>query len=247
MGKNVANLRRRAVQFGVLLIGFAGTALAQVTVPGQSNPYLSGLPNGFTCCSGDAVPAQSPVQVLSIAVTPGQILTFSATGAVDFQGAPPTLPPDGGFIFTTTGTDGISGATWPASALVGVFLDNSLPTSTPAPADLDFSNSGLGLGFAALSPALKQAFFIGDGRTGTGSGAVQQFTVPAGATRLFLGVADGFGWNNNTGSFSVIVAVLGAGGNAAPPAAVPTLSFAMLAVLIAAVTVLALRAARRKL
>jgi hypothetical protein len=48
-------------------------------------------------------------------------------------------------------------------------------------------------------------FFIGDGRTGSGTGAVQQFIVPAGATRLFLGTVDGFGWNTNSGAFSVQV------------------------------------------
>jgi uncharacterized protein (TIGR03382 family) len=35
-------------------------------------------------------------------------------------------------------------------------------------------------------------FFIGDGLTGTGSGAVQDFIVPASASMLFLGYADAF-------------------------------------------------------
>ena len=166
------------------------------TVPGASNPYLAGMPNGSTCCSGDSVPAQSP-----------------------------TLTPDGGFIFTTASTNGISGATWLATALVGVFLDDNLPTSSPAPADLDFSPSGTGTNFTTLSPALQQAFFIGDGLTGTGTGDAQSFAVPAGATRLYLGTADGTGWSNNTGSFSVTISVL-------PEAvAVPTLSPQMLVLL----------------
>jgi hypothetical protein len=45
--------------------------------------------------------------------------------------------------------------------------------------------------FAELAPALAQTFFIGDGRTGSGSGDIQRFLVPEGATRLFLGYADG--------------------------------------------------------
>ncbi len=56
-----------------------------------------------------------------------------------------------------------------------------------------------------LSPFLKQVFFIGDGLTGNGTGAAQQFIVPAGATRLFLGPADGTGWVNNSGAFTVQV------------------------------------------
>jgi hypothetical protein len=48
--------------------------------------------------------------------------------------------------------------------------------------------------------------FIGDGLTGTGSGAVQQFTVPAGATRVALGSSDTAGGNNNnSGQFDVTV------------------------------------------
>ena len=41
--------------------------------------------------------------------------------------------------------------------------------------------------------------------TGRGTGAPEQFVVPPGATRLFLGTVDGFDWNTNTGAFSVQV------------------------------------------
>jgi hypothetical protein len=225
----------------------AGAALAE-NVPGTSNPYLAGLPSGATCCSGDVVPAQSPVQVVSVAVTPGTTITFSATGGVDFQGLPPSTGPDGGFVFTTPSSDGISGATWPVDALVGVFLDASDPTSSAAPADLDFGPTGIGTAFTTLSPALKQAFFIGDGLTGTGSGTVQTFVVPAGATRLFLGTSDGFGWANNSGAFTVTPAIGGGGGG--PPvlvaAPIPTLSEAMLALAIAALATFAVAALRRR-
>jgi hypothetical protein len=208
----------------------SATALAE-TVPGTANPYLAGLPNGSACCSGDTAPAQSPVQVTSIAVTPGTTLTFAATGGVSFQGGTPTDGPDGGFVFTTSSSDGISGATWPVDALVGVFLDDTLPTSSAAPADLDFGPTGIGTSFATLSPALKQAFFIGDGLTGTGTGSAQTFVVPAGATRLFLGVADGVGWFNNSGALSVTVAVAAPPPTPAAALPVPTLSEAALALL----------------
>lgn len=83
------------------------------------------------------------------------------------------------------------------------------------PARLDFRT--LGTGFTELSPLLGQSFFIGDGLTGLGTGAQQQFHAPAGATRLFVGIVDGgfFGWFgppsdsapgayvDNSGSFSV--------------------------------------------
>jgi PEP-CTERM motif-containing protein len=92
----------------------------------------------------------------------------------------------------------------PLDALLGVFLTNSLPTSSAAPAGLDFSAAGA-TSFASLSPGLKQVFFIGDGLTGNGTGSVQTFIVPQGATRLFLGGGDAFGWFNNSGSFTVNV------------------------------------------
>jgi hypothetical protein len=107
----------------------------------------------------------------------------------------------------------------PQNALVGLFLDDSVPTSSGAPGRLDFSTSGVGMSFPTLSPGLKQPFFIGDGMTGTGTGAVQQFVVPAGATRFFLGVVDGVEWHNNTGALNVTVTFSGGGASAGPLAA----------------------------
>ena len=101
----------------------------------------------------------------------------------------------------------------PVNTLLGVFLGPGLPTSNPAPGEvLNFRDIGVarfgtqvGTHFATLSPELEQIFFIGDGLTGTGSGSVQTFIAPAGATRLYLGVADGYGWANNSGAFDVCV------------------------------------------
>ena len=229
---------------GALLGAPAAAQPVAVSVPGTSNPYLSGMPNGSTCCMGDSAPAQSPVQVTGLTLTPATALTFSAAGGIDFQGNPPSSGPDGSFIFTTASMNGISGATWPANTLVGVFLDDSQPDSSPAPADIDFS-SGSGTAFTALSPALKQVFFIGDGRTGTGFGATQTFVIPAGATRLFLGASDGFGWFNNVGSFSVTVSPAQVGPGAVVAANVPTLSVPMLVVMSLAVVAGALFLRRR--
>ena len=229
------NLRQWIGLAAAVLAIASGPGLAQV-VPGTSNPYLSGMPNGSTCCSGDSAPAQSPVPVTGIAITPGTLLTFSATGSVTFDSStPPSMPPDGGSIFTTVSTNGISGGTWPENSLVAVFLDSSQPDASPAPAALNFSGAGVGTSFATLSPALKQAFFIGDGRTGAGAGAVQTFVVPAGATRLFLGVTDGFGWFNNAGSFSVTVAIAGPPPAAASAAEIPVLAPWLLVLLSAVI------------
>ena len=184
----------------------SGVQAATITVAGESNPWLAGMPNGSTASVIDAAPAQSPVQVSGLSLIPGQTLNFSVTGAVSNTPflPPPTATPDGEvFISHLPGSqNGISDITAPINSLVGVFLDNSQPDSTPAPASLDFSS--IGINFSSLAPQVKQVFFIGDGLTGTGSGAVQNFIVPTGATRLFLGPLD-YGTYNNGGSFTVKV------------------------------------------
>lgn len=187
-------------------LGLAGPAFAGVFVPGDANPNLAGQPAGAHCCGGggpeDVAPAQSPVLAAS-GFGAHTVFTFSATGLADGAGTGPTGP-DGAYIFDMADYGlGIA----PASqvgvlGLVGVFLDSSIPTGGGEPGGLSFSG---GLNFASLSPGLNQIFWIGDGLTGTGSGALQSFISPTGATRLFLGTIDGFQWSNNTGGFDVIV------------------------------------------
>jgi hypothetical protein len=174
------------------------------TVPGTSNPYLAGLPNGSTAIAGDSAPAQSPVQVTGVPILAGSILNFSTTGSVSFVPSPSGNSPDGDFNVGRSAENGIAGYNAPANSLVGVFLDNSLPTASAAPAALNFNTPG-STAYISLSPLLKQVFFIGDGLTGTGSGSQQSIVVPVGATRLFLGTVDGSGWNNNSGQFTVDV------------------------------------------
>lgn len=171
-----------------------------VNVSGEDNPFLAGAPNGTTALT-DSAPAQSP----TLALTGFDItkpFTFSAIGGFSFSGGTPTVSADGspGNVAMNAGTLGISGPSgirW--NGLVGVFLDDSVPGGT-APAPL---NSGTA--FTTLSPGLRQIFWIGDGLTGTGTGDVQQFFAPPGATRLFLGASDGFGWALNTGVSQVTI------------------------------------------
>jgi len=54
---------------------------SQITVPGTSNPWLAGMPDGSTARGGDVAPDQSPV-LAPIAFTPGVAIIFSATGLV---------------------------------------------------------------------------------------------------------------------------------------------------------------------
>ena len=96
----------------------------------------------------------------------------------------------------------------PADALIGVFLTSAVTDITTGTAYLDYQQRGLGANYAlsTYTPGLNQIFFIGDGVTGTGEGSVQDFVAPAGATSLYLAVADSIGGSgNNKGSLDVNV------------------------------------------
>jgi hypothetical protein len=188
----------------------AGAQAGPITVSALTDIWLAGQPNGSTLTgnfSTDTAPANSPVE---FDVSGGETLTFSASGStsvdqVCFAG------PDGGCYpdessFGVGPVNGIGTYKGPSDALIGVFLNGSLPSGTGGPASEDFTGAN---NFTSLSPLLNQIFFIGDGLTGTGSGTVQDFSVPAGATRLFLAVADSVGSSqNNEGSLSVTVSAL---------------------------------------
>jgi hypothetical protein len=176
-------------------------------VPANAEIYgagNAGLPDG----SG-VPPAEFnlPVNatVLSMVSVTGIITFNNGTGHNDADGPIVSGGYYGPTINGTTGYSvagdygGISGITMPgAGALVGVFASADAPTGAP-PASLDFTS--IGTAFTNLSPALYQTFFIGDGQTGDGSGAVQLFFVPAGASRLFLGISDAPGFYGSPGAY----------------------------------------------
>ena len=145
----------------------------------------------------------------------GRILTFSSVTGSIFVTPGYQLSPDGllsngtpalGLDTNITSFQGISGIQLEQGSgfLAGVFLPNATPAD-PAPDPLAFTNNGtpglIGTNFSTLSPLLDQTFFIGDGLTGNGSGTTQQFVVPDGATRLFLGIADANGYNGAPGQY----------------------------------------------
>ncbi len=183
-----------------------------VNVPGTSDPWLAGMPNGSQDNVGtseppDVAPFQSPV--LALSVTPGQVLNWFASGQVGHPGdiAGPDGTGDGNHVHLIGANNGISDIHAPVCSLVGLFV-GGVP-GDPAPATLDFSAQA-SRDYNGICPALQQTFFLGDGLTS--SGTVQSLVVSAGATQLFLGVMDGYGWSNNIGSFAVNLApVLAAG------------------------------------
>lgn len=199
-----------AAMLGAMATGPSQAASSNVTVPGIADIWLAGQPNGTVLNGGfpgsDVAPTNSPVLASAgLNLAAGSTLTITATGATDYNGCASTTPDAGNCGSPPIGSAlGISGYNGPVNALIGVFLDASVPAGA-APPQMDFSTPA-SLAQATISPQLRQVFFVGDGRTGTGSGTAQQLVVPAGATRLFLASGDGIGANyNNFGSFSVTV------------------------------------------
>jgi hypothetical protein len=200
----------KASVFAASICAFGLAAQAAPTgVPGTANPFYAGRhATGPTGANDDgSVPPRVPGTFPA-----GTVIGFKVSGGASYvSSCCDPLDGDGPFSMTSldsaTGIAGLDGGR--PSSLVGVFLGNGVPRP-PAPARLNFdpNSGGVDITFKQLSPALNQMFFIGDGLTGSGKGQRQRFTVPAGATRLFLAVDDGFGWYDNSGTITVKVIVL---------------------------------------
>ena len=182
------------LNFTIATSASTGTTL---TIPATANIFAAGRDSAF---DGTMPPS------FWFSASPGAVVTFSnVTGSVNCTTGAPMNGPDGspscaGGATNINSYQGISGIVdgQKSMFLTGVFLDDSTPAD-PAPASLDFTTNE---SFATLAPQLRQVFFIGDGLTGAGTGATQQFQVPAGATRLFLGFADAFGFQGDPGYYS---------------------------------------------
>ncbi len=171
-----------------------------LVIPAANLPWPGGMIRHAGPTPEEILETLPPV----ISVSAGDVIRAAdpAVGGVNFFNGlgPPFFGPGGNgasgsnlFAF-----GGISGYVGPQGPLTGVFLDNNIPSAGP-PAALDFTPAGLGIDFLVLTPALGQIFYIGDGLT---SGSVfQEFIAPAGATRLFLGIPDGFGFVNGPGAY----------------------------------------------
>lgn len=206
----------QAANYSITIDGSDAIWLAgrtDLSIPPASDPWPGGLlrhsyptpeeiqetlPPIIPVLAGDVVRALDPAV--------GGISFFNGFGAPMF--GPGGNTPAGSSL---SSFGGISSYAGPQGPLVGVFLDDNVPNGV-APAGLDFSPSGLGIDFASLSPQLGQVFYIGDGKTS--GGEFQTFTAPAGATRLALGIPDGFGfggapgaYDDNDGSYRIQIGV----------------------------------------
>jgi hypothetical protein len=205
-----ATMPASALVFDVTVRGSDAIFLAgrtDVAIPPASDPWTS--PTGMQR-HGSPTPEEIQETLPPyLSVQAGDVVRAldPAIGGINFflGFGPPFFGPEGnnadctgGSCSNLSGFGGISGYLGPEGALVGLFLDDSIPNGA-APIRLDFSTAGLGRDFLSLTPGLGQVFYIGNGVT-TG-GVFQQFIAPTGATRLFLGIPDGFGFDGVPGAY----------------------------------------------
>jgi hypothetical protein len=182
-----------------LVMGAVEAKAAQVVV--QSTDAIYDYSGAQVALGGsDTTPP-----TVSVASYAGKTITFSTTGQVSLTPGPlPYGPhgPDGGPNVFSSSIDSAAGLSAVYSNnvgyLAGVFINGSEGSTSSLPSS---NFTGSGESFASLSPAVDQIFFIGDGLTGTGTGAVQSFVVPVGATELVLGIVDGYDYNGPPGAY----------------------------------------------
>ena len=171
-----------------------------IVIPPASDPWPGGLIRHGGATPEEALESIPPF----VPVAGGDVIKAldPAVGGINFFNGfgPAFFGPGGNGVSGSnlSSFGGISGYIGPQGPLAGVFLTDAVPTSG-APATLDFSSSGMGTDFLSLSPVIGQVFYIGDGKTS--GGTFQEFIAPAGATRLFLAIPDGFGFVGAPGAY----------------------------------------------
>jgi hypothetical protein len=194
---------------GLLGLGVAGclSASVMVTVAGNDDIFLAGQSSSPSSDAGALPTVGVAGGFLPVAANTYTLQVFGVTGTVSPCIFSPGCPSGGadGIAATPPGTDvtgpptGVTSTLSPiqfsgeAMFLVGVFLGSGLPPTQVASIG-DYGGGGaLSSSLTTYSPLLGQTFFIGDGLTGTGTGSMQGFILPAGATQLYLGFADSAG------------------------------------------------------
>lgn len=165
----------------------------------------------------DFAPLNSP-GIVDLSQMDTGTVAITAVGTVKLSVSAAAVTPNGtSSILGRSGTvpTGYSSISAPTGSLIGVFAKDQNDLTLKNNFISDFSTS-TSRNVSTLSPLLQQMFFIGSGRTD--SGAIKQFVIPKGATKLYLGInggtsgstfSNGDEVNNNSGSFFVTASPIG--------------------------------------
>ena len=212
--------RQTCLMLGVAAAISSSASADVIVVSAQANIFGYGLSTPEPGSGGGGVLAPT----MALPAGTGRVMTVLATGEAGWAGQILNGPDGGTFAASTNipAVGPISAFNAPLSGhLVGLFLPAGDISALVAPGGIAYPDLA-SFALASYSPGLRQVFFIGDGLTGTGSGAAQAFNVPDGASILVLGIADAFGfnfdagfYNDNVGSYTANVTVTPAPGAAA--------------------------------
>ena len=200
MGQARSLRRPRSPQAFQLAFLLAASARAQnppveLTVLATMDPWKAA---GYNDGSDGIAPA-----AYAFPAGPSQLIIFPSVTGTWSCGVGPLFGPDGTNATANCngprdtgpiGTFGGFASTDFYGALVGMFLEDTLPASLSTTLRFYAGNNSVGgipTSFTVLEPHIGEVFFIGDGLTGTGSGTLQAFIVPSTATHLYLGYVDG--------------------------------------------------------
>jgi hypothetical protein len=199
----------QAEEFDVTIRGSDAIFLAgrtDLVIPPANKPWPEGMLRHAYPTPEEILETHPP----TVPVSAGQVVRVIsvASGWIHFFNNNPLAPPTPAYRPEGDGAPGssklssfggISGYIGTRGALVGVFLGPTIPNAGP-PDPIDFgAPTGPGTDFVTLSPRLRQIFFIGNGKTR--QGVLQEFKVPPGATRLALGIPDGYDFRGAPGFY----------------------------------------------
>lgn len=171
----------------------AGPGEVTVRIPARSNLFGAGIETAPAPGAGGGGVLPILVDVPSGG---GSVVTLSCVdGLTNCCADPPGTGPAGdpGQSTDVESTGGIAGLVVRGRAmfLAGVFIGDE-PPAGPAPERLDLTGR---LDETRIEPGLHQTFFIGDG-------VDRSIIAPDGATRLYLGFVDAFGFLGKPGWYA---------------------------------------------
>lgn len=186
----------------LFLLCFTGNAMAftysfRQGADGSANIFAAGQISTASLGGGAL-----PTEMILVPGVGRSMQVGNVTGTTKNTVSSSNWGPDG-FSFNVVNINpapGISGLyAGRAMALLGVFIDNTMPM-VDSPPTIDFtSETGISRNFFSLAPTTGQVFLIGDGWASVSD--QQKFFVPDNAGRLFIGFADAGGFQGNPSNF----------------------------------------------